>query len=51
MPTYCIEINCNTRACFNKPTDKIGIYCKKHKKEGMVNIKNKRCIECNTRPL
>ena len=48
--TNCIEDFCDTFACFNHKDKKIGIYCFKHKKNGMINVLD-RCIEneCNTR--
>ena len=52
MPTKCLEEKCNTRPNFNFQTEKVGIYCSEHKKENMIDVKNKRCLEekCNTRP-
>lgn len=41
----CIE--CSTQACYNFPNQKPGIYCGKHYKEGMVDIKHKKCKICN----
>ena len=42
---------CRIRAYFNIQGEKEGLYCVSHKKEDMVDIKNKTCIEkgCNTR--
>ncbi len=44
----CIEENCKTYATFGFP-GKSRIYCKTHKKEGCIDIKNliKKCIECD----
>lgn len=43
----CKEVNCKTQAYFNLPNEKTGIYCKKHKKDGMMDVNNKRCKELN----
>jgi hypothetical protein len=44
----CIEENCkNKNPSFNLPTEIIPILCSKHKKENMINIKSKKCIEEN----
>ena len=45
----CLE--CNKRPTYNYKDEKKGIYCKEHKKIGMVDIKHKLCIEngCNIR--
>jgi hypothetical protein len=54
MPRYCIEINCETRASFNKSSESTGIYCKEHIKTGMVNVVEKRKCQflgCNSRPI
>ena len=42
----CEHENCDTRPTFNLSNEKIGIYCSKHKTEGMVNVKDK-CLQCN----
>jgi len=41
----CIELNCKTSATFNILSETKAIYCKKHKKDNMINIKSKRCKE------
>ena len=50
MPRYCIEEDCKTRATYNYK----GLspkYCSTHKKENMIDVANKMCIDCNeTRP-
>jgi hypothetical protein len=30
---------------YNIPTETKAIYCSDHKKENMINVKDKRCIE------
>jgi hypothetical protein len=47
----CQEINCQKRCSFNFK-GKSAIYCKEHKKEGMIDVKHKTCDEnnCNKRP-
>jgi hypothetical protein len=43
MPQNCIENGCKTYPIYNLPNEKKAIYCFQHKKENMINIKNKRC--------
>lgn len=52
MPTICEEDGCETRANFNNPGEKTGLYCKRHKKQGMVDVKNLKCeiSGCSKRP-
>ena len=47
----CIHPGCKTRSIYNKEGER-PMYCGIHRKEGMVNVKNKRCIheDCKTRP-
>lgn len=40
----CIEDGCEVTANFNKKGESKAIYCKQHKKEGMINVNAKRCI-------
>ena len=49
MPKKCLYEGCNKQSYFNVPTEKNGIYCFEHKKENMINVKDKHCIEkgCN----
>jgi len=46
MPYYCTKKYCKSQASFNykglKPK-----YCFTHKKENMIDVKNKKCITCN----
>ena len=47
----CLYKNCNKRANFNYKNYKElklkqSIYCKTHKLENMIDIKNKKCIGC-----
>ena len=51
MP-YCIHENCTTQPSYNKPGEKVALYCKAHAKEDMVNVKSKTCIaeNCSTIP-
>jgi hypothetical protein len=39
----CIHDGCTTRPAFNLQGEKTALYCATHKKEGMVNVKNKTC--------
>ena len=52
MVKKCLEEGCNKQPTFNLPAETKGIYCFEHKKENMIDVKNKRCLEegCNTRP-
>jgi hypothetical protein len=34
---------CKARPCFNFENETTGIYCSKHKLQGMIDVKNKRC--------
>jgi hypothetical protein len=59
-PEYCIDckdddmINVTQKSCeecyvrpiYNYPDKKSGILCKAHKKDGMMNVKDKKCIVC-----
>ena len=47
MVKKCKEENCNTWPNFNLPNKKIGIYCSKHKKVDMVDVKHKKCLQEN----
>jgi hypothetical protein len=44
--------NCKTRACYNVDGQSKALYCSVHKKENMVDVKSKTCIEldCKTIP-
>ena len=48
----CKYSDCKTRASFNILGEKKGLYCSLHKKEEMVDVVNKKCIEegCATQP-
>ena len=43
MVKNCIFENCKTRKNYNFEGEKNALYCVKHKKENMINIKNKTC--------
>jgi hypothetical protein len=50
----CLNRECKIEACFNyKNFKEINIrkhiYCSKHKLKNMIDIKSKKCIECNTK--
>jgi hypothetical protein len=47
----CIHTACKTRPVFNFEGETNAIYCSKHKKDGMINIKNKTCLECKKQPV
>jgi len=46
----CKEKYCKTRPTFNIEGEIKALYCSAHKKEGMVNVKDKTCLECKTLP-
>ena len=48
----CKENGCKKQPSFNKERETKGIYCNAHKKDGMVNVKEKMCIhlDCIIRP-
>ena len=52
MSKKCSYLNCNIFPCFNKLGETKGLYYKEHAKDGMIDIKNKTCIEkgCTTIP-
>jgi len=49
----CIHEGCKIRPIFNVEGQINGLYCSKHKLEGMVNIKDKTCIHdgCKKQPV
>ena len=53
MPIKCkFEGGCDKRASFNTPGKSKRFFCKEHKKEGMIDVVNKRCKSegCNIKP-
>jgi EsV-1-7 cysteine-rich motif len=50
--TKCKFEGCKTRPYYNNPGETVGLYCKEHKKDGMVDVKNKKCKYegCKTQP-
>jgi len=53
MTAFCIHVNCKSQPNFNIPSEKQGIYCKKHKLTGMINVFANICIHenCQTQSL
>jgi hypothetical protein len=45
--SICKFENCKTIASYNVDGQKKALYCSVHKKENMVDVKNKTCIEPN----
>ena len=41
----CAHEGCKKRPHFNLPGQTKGLYCTQHKKEGMINVVNKKCLE------
>ena len=46
MTKYCVEEDCKTQPYYNYLGQKPK-YCFTHKKDDMINVKNKKCITCN----
>ena len=48
----CIEKDCKIQPYYNNEGQKKPIYCSAHKKDGMVDVKNKTCLhpECKFKP-
>ena len=48
----CFEKGCKTRPNYNNEGETKALYCSKHKKDGMVNVKKKCCEKgCKTIPI
>ena len=47
----CNEIGCKVRPSFNVEGNKKALYCVTHKKEGMVDVKSKTCLNCKKQPV
>ena len=47
----CKEEGCNVRPFFNIEGEIKGLYCSQHKKDGMVDVKSKTCLECKKQPV
>ena len=43
MPSICCEEGCKIRPTYNVKGETKALYCAKHKKEGMIDVKNKSC--------
>ena len=43
----CLESKCRTIPCFNYEGNYPGLYCAKHKKDNMIDIKSKYCNTVN----
>lgn len=37
----CLKDSCNIKALYNLPSEHVGLYCKKHKLQNMINVINK----------
>jgi hypothetical protein len=46
----CKENGCKIRPLYNNKGETKALYCSAHKKEEMVDVINKKCIECNKQP-
>lgn len=47
MVRKCLEENCEIYANFNLPNEQMGIYCKNHKKNNMINVNVSKCKHYN----
>jgi len=49
----CLHPGCKTQAIYNFEGLAKGIYCSVHKKEGMMDVKNKKCVHdcCKRQPI
>ena len=47
----CLNQGCKFMPSFNKEGEIKGLYCSKHKLQGMVDVKHKTCIECKKQPV
>ncbi|BDA48279.1 hypothetical protein COCOBI_11-5390 [Coccomyxa sp. Obi] len=45
MVRECVVAECGTHARFNHPGETHGVFCSKHKMEGMRNVVHKPCVE------
>jgi hypothetical protein len=52
MPGKCKSEGCNKYSIYNEPEETKPLYCKDHKKEGMIDVLHKRCKSegCNKQP-
>ena len=50
---HCAHSGCKIIPYFNIPSETRGLFCDKHKQQGMVNVKDKRCAHdgCQIRPI
>jgi hypothetical protein len=46
----CKEKGCKIRPYFNTEGETKALYCSTHKRDGMVDVKNKTCLDCKKRP-
>jgi hypothetical protein len=48
----CIHKGCEVKPSYNTAGESKGLYCNKHKNEGMVDVKSRKCIhpECKVQP-
>ena len=46
----CNELNCMVIPNFNVESKTKGLYCSKHKKDGMTDVITKTCLECKKQP-
>ena len=45
--SICKNPHCNKYASYNFADKKVAVYCKIHIEDGMIDIKNPKCINCN----
>ena len=51
VSSLCREEGCRKRPSYNLEGENCGLYCVSHKKQGMVDVKNKRCQEDGCRKI
>ena len=45
----CQEIGCKVKnATYGLIDTKISLFCATHKKDGMIDVKNQRCLDCES---
>jgi ferredoxin-like protein FixX len=47
----CNELNCNVSPSLNIEGQPKALYCSKHKKDGMISVKHKTCLDCKKHPV
>ena len=48
--TICNEVDCKKQGKYNTEGQSNGKYCGTHRRDGMINVTSKTCLECNKQP-